>query len=416
MSTQNNIGFLYYKGLYKAEGGGLKIIAERKKQILNRTLLPAEQKFALETTDFFKLYTTYPGLTTGAGMPHGIKEENDDFKIGFYFDHTAGLPLLPGSSVKGVLRSVFPDIKKNSKDDGTLEFVFEKKTDEEKNRVKACWIQALLNGLKKDGLKEDYYKPMESVTPEQKEALYALVIAIFEGVKDHTKSDPREKFYSIYNRDIFYDATITGAGKEEKIVGTDSITPHIRDGEPYHKAMLKNPIPLLFLKVLPNVEFTFHFSLTDNGLPKEDKLKLFKHILLTIGAGAKTNVGYGQFSPVKPDRFEENYEKPRIEKGPVIVKHQADELPETDQTTRFSEVIPPKAASALVKGATIPAVVSDIADNYNYFEFRLNDALCRCRKKSEKNPDLKVNDNVTFEINSNYQFGGGLLNFKVKKQ
>ena len=95
-------------------------------------------------------------------------------------------------------------------------------------------------------------------------------------------------------RDIFLDAFIKEGDSNSKILGTDSITPH--GDNP-----LKNPIPLAFLKVLPNVTFQFQFLLQPSVL-KEDftvdarlKRDAFEQILATFGVGAKTNVGYGQF-------------------------------------------------------------------------------------------------------------------------
>src|ERR1035437_1606321 len=52
------------------------------------------------------LYTTYPGLATGIGTMHETGEEGE-YKLGLAFDHTTGLPFIPGQSVKGLLRSVF---------------------------------------------------------------------------------------------------------------------------------------------------------------------------------------------------------------------------------------------------------------------------------------------------------------------
>ena len=103
-------------------------------------------------------------------------------------------------------------------------------------------------------------------------------------------------FLSIYERDIFYDAQIVGDYSEMGILGFDYITPH---PDP-----LKNPNPIQFLKILPNVELFFCFKLNETQIrksdgsqirvPKELKLDLFKIILTTVGIGAKTNVGYGQ--------------------------------------------------------------------------------------------------------------------------
>lgn len=89
------------------------------------------------------------------------------------------------------------------------------------------------------------------------------------------------------NGDVFFDAFIAKSGKENKILGDDFITPH--------KEATKNPIPLRFLKVIPEVSFIFYFELKDGLITKEQKIELFKSIILDFGLGAKTNVGYGKF-------------------------------------------------------------------------------------------------------------------------
>jgi hypothetical protein len=72
----------------------------------------------------------------------------------------------------------------------------------------------------------------------------------------------------------------------------------------HHEDPLKNPNPVMFLKVLPEVEFVFNFKLNDSkliqALTANNKLNLFKQILLDLGIGAKTNVGYGQFKYIPP--------------------------------------------------------------------------------------------------------------------
>lgn len=67
----------------------------------------------------FSLSTYYPGLITGIGMQHQttlswtITEEGKtitipELKLGMAFDYATGLPIIPGSSLKGVLRELFP--------------------------------------------------------------------------------------------------------------------------------------------------------------------------------------------------------------------------------------------------------------------------------------------------------------------
>lgn len=172
--------------------------------------------------DKFELKISYPGLVTGIGIPHEVKIEGG-FKLGVHFDYTRGMPVIYGSSVKGVLREYFRHFKNSE----------------------LLW---------KD---------------------------IFEGSGKN-----------MYARDIFYDAVLVAPDRQGRILCSDSITPH--------KNPLKNPIPITFLKIAPGCKVQFRFKLFDSivdgvRFSKEEKLDLFKKILLTVGIGAKTNVGYGQF-------------------------------------------------------------------------------------------------------------------------
>ena len=54
----------------------------------------------------FSLYTAYPGLLMGLGNAHEVKLP-EAVKLGFSLDYVTGLPWLPGSSLKGQLRSRF---------------------------------------------------------------------------------------------------------------------------------------------------------------------------------------------------------------------------------------------------------------------------------------------------------------------
>lgn len=188
------------------------------------------------STDFFSAKITYPGLITGTGLVHDSKKLDGAFNLGMHFDYTTGMPVVYGSSVKGVLSQYFEEF-------------YEGEIDKEK--------------LKKD---------------------------IFSG----EISDGKHK--SIYKRDIFFDAVITQAytdrnGKSH-LLEDDSITPH-KDGP------LKDPKPITMLKIAPGCKIEFRFQLHDSVINGQtfgriEKLELFKKILKTVGVGAKTNVGYGQ--------------------------------------------------------------------------------------------------------------------------
>lgn len=238
----------------------------------------------LTNIEEFKLKTNYPGLIIGAGYSHDIKQI-EAFKLGLEFDYTTGFPVINGSSIKGVLRSMFY----NENDEENL-----------KNSKKE-YIQGILNDKKKFNCKIDLGKDFKKFKD--------ITYAIFEGKKINHNN--QEILMPIFERDIFFQAFINKYetlkamknSKCKEVLGEDYITPH--GGK---KGKLKNPIPIKFLKVMPNVVWNFRFALNDtvlnysgsNGniefkLTKKDKLELFKSIILDRGVGAKTNVGYSNF-------------------------------------------------------------------------------------------------------------------------
>ena len=210
--------------------------------------MPCED-FGKGLIETFELKTTYPGLVCGIGYHHEVnkpksngnqtdKEDSAEvYNLGMYFDYTFGLPVIPGSSIKGMLRSAILEW-------GILE---------DKDVLKKC------------GFGEG--KDIDGTT---------FIEKVFEG-----------KGLSIYDRDIFLDAVPVGTPKQY-LFGEDYIT--------HHPHPLQNPKPVRFLRVNPGVTYQFRFILKDHGgFSAEFKLKLFKEIICTFGLGAKTNVGYGQF-------------------------------------------------------------------------------------------------------------------------
>lgn len=209
-----------------------------------------------------KLYfkTCYPGLLIGSGISHGTGVTND-IKVGYQFDYSTGLPYIPGSSVKGIIRSMFPLLKDA-----------DKQTNEEKEycNLRCNYIRNII---------------IENNNEEwSNEEIASLTKDIFEG----------------HPHDIFMDALIVGKDKTSQnnyFMGEDYITPH--------RCTLKNPIPIQFLKILSEVKFCFSFCLNNfemkNGkkLDIDSKKKMFIKILEDIGVGAKTNVGYGQLTYIE---------------------------------------------------------------------------------------------------------------------
>lgn len=203
-----------------------------------RTLLAKEEGMK-ENRKSFCLKTVYPGLLIGTGYPHeGLREaKNSAIKLGFFFDYVTGLPVIPGSSLKGVLRSYFPERQEKT----------------EKREAKKAMLKELA------GLQQ---------------------------MADLNWEDLEKNLFE--NADVFLGAfpLILNDGK---LLDSEYITPH--------KTPFKNPIPLSLLKVRPGVTFEFLFLLHDYAgiMTAEQKLNLYKELILLGGAGARTNVGFGQF-------------------------------------------------------------------------------------------------------------------------
>ena len=166
-----NLGWLFYKRLY------LQLHNNHIDGAHINKLTTSFSSFddGMPYTHGFAFKVGYPGLLIGLGYIHGLPNDENDIKSGFFFDHTFGVPIIPGSSVKGVLRSFFEG----------------KYLDEKRELI----CETLGKGVD----------------------LGALVDEIFEG-KDR----------SIYTRDIFLDAMVQGS------LAIDYITPHkpFKDPEP----------------------------------------------------------------------------------------------------------------------------------------------------------------------------------------
>ena len=258
-SDKLNLGWAYYKNLYR--GYCKSCSDEFNEQIERKIQKICEAKFENykkcvdklsssfekeEGYSCFELTTVYPGLVVGTGLAHGVRNKSD-IKTGMQFDHSTGLPYIPGSSLKGVLRSVFPE---SADDKPRLSFI--------------------------------------------KEILKDIGVNFSDG----SIIELCKELFESGNGVIFLDAFIVSGNSNGNFISTDYITPH--------RKPLKNPVPIKILKVCPEVTFRFPFivpallSLPDGvSLSRCKVMSMFKKILLYIGAGAKTNVGYGHFRNTK---------------------------------------------------------------------------------------------------------------------
>ncbi len=284
-----NIGWLFYRDYFEGLQDNDQPDFTHKSNRLAEQKVPQNKPLLRLGTEHIHAKTTYPGLLIGTGYQH-MTGGDGEFKTGFYFDYTSGLPVIPGSSVKGLLRSVFP-YHRETRDDHFI-----------KPRLR--YIRSLL--------------PAHIEEPDDKK-IEALTLEIFEGLCEVDKKPAR---LSAYERDIFHDAVISEFSQGKDLLATDFITPH-RDA-------LKDPTPLMLLKVAPGVIFRFQFSLHQSkvfpDLSAADKLAMFRQIILDQGAGAKTNVGYGQFDEVDEQKLNESQERAQLEVLRPVFENEVREL------------------------------------------------------------------------------------------
>ncbi len=373
---KNNFGYIYYKEFFEYLNISLKGISEKEEEKKKYYFYPplTEEN---NKTDFgkfndkflgskinlsdkidlldkkmpsFYLKTTYPGLLSGSGYLHEVGENEDEFQLGFFFDYTTGLPIIPASSIKGVLR-----------------YACKMRNGE--------YLKELVEKIEAENTDFDAKKFVEEV---------------FDG-----------KDKSIYDRDIFFDAfPIKSKGN---LFGIDYTTPH--NDEP-----LKNPVPIKFLRVNPDVIYKFQFDLKDskNGLSAENKMNFFKKIILDLGLGAKTNIGYGQFEALKENELEEERKKEED------LKKQEEERKKAEQRQRNYEKKQAQKqnypaykadnikATAYKKDKQIEVTIIEVSD-YIVMEdaegSRFSKSVANVKKKFEKDLEKKrkKNPNVKFK-------------------
>lgn len=223
---------------------------EGRLKVHNDRLISFEPKKLMEFISYdefpvenFELKTVYPGLLIGTGLPHSFRGKGEA-ALGITLDYVTGMPYIPGSSVKGALRNAFTY--------------------------------------------KEYIKELLKITDID---MLDFETSIF-GSKHDAKGGAK-----VQGSDIFFDAIITSDGK---FLDTDNITPHRQNGGLLE---LAEPKPITMIRIRPNVIFKFQFQLKDYKqgnieINVGQKLALFKQILIDLGIGAKTNVGYGVLTEV----------------------------------------------------------------------------------------------------------------------
>lgn len=173
-----NLNLLFNKLYYKNLNSTRELendIKQYNERLFGENLFDPQKDYIkpIAETVYFRLETAYPGMIIGSGNSHGVHKTDNDINMGFSFDFVTGQPYIPGSSVKGVLRSCF----------------------------------------------EQYPDVIRELTGCADLDIKALVNELFEG------------------DDVFLDAVIYRGDARGRLIGEDYITPHsdpLKDPNPIH--------------------------------------------------------------------------------------------------------------------------------------------------------------------------------------
>lgn len=218
----------------------------------------------------FCLKTIYPGLLLGIGNSHDSSSTSTvpEIKMGFSLDYVTGMPVIPGTTVKGVLRSAFINTPEY------IEYLLSNNND--------------FNNNMNEKIKELEYEIFGGPHPCDNNQTTSNTLSNENDLKKNSSKENNKKM----GIDVFFDAVIVSGGKNGKIFGLEYITPHVNKTDPRLDGLIE-PVPIPLLKIISGVTFEFGFKLKDGIIKADEKLELFKNVILDMGIGAKTNTGFG---------------------------------------------------------------------------------------------------------------------------
>ncbi|HPE62453.1 MAG TPA: type III-B CRISPR module RAMP protein Cmr6 [Thiolinea sp.] len=215
-----------------------QIEALRARQFALVSLAPESTRLTLEAQSISP-------LATGLGIEHPLEN-------GFAFLNPYGLPYLPGSSVKGVLRRAAEELY---------------------GAEEARWTDTAIDAL--------FGKEVEAGDTTTQHTRGALTF--WDVIPELTTlgMDVMTPHYGDY-----YQAKKTDA--QNRVIYPDGATPHDAG----------SPIPIVFMVIPPQSRFSFHITADSSRLQDCNNWQAlmqaaFEHAFKWLGFGAKTAVGYG---------------------------------------------------------------------------------------------------------------------------
>ena len=265
-------------------------------------------------------------FATGLGLEHPVEN-------GFSFLNPYGLPYLPGSGVKGVLRRAAEELAlfdyslptENGQEDDAPSWTLldvwwlfgfdataaylspcDKNASDSEKEANAARHGAYREHLEALCQRDDWLAFMQAALPKKEQYKYLKQDNLFEQL-------PKIRFdLQLRGSLSFWD--VIPYSKADKLA-IDIMTPHHTE---YYKGNStphdsEQPTPIPFLVVQPGSEFVFHVVFEPSnilpGLLQQHWRGLlknaFKHAFDWLGFGAKTAVGYGAMALNKDDQGED---------------------------------------------------------------------------------------------------------------
>jgi len=251
-----------------------------------------KKAFDLAAKQTLSFHTGDKGILIGTGIEHETGEQGEA-KLGLQFDYATGQPYLPGSAVKGLMRSWFPGHRRpDGKNLGEL--YRSTRTKVLKKILREIWQKdeaALVIELTQRScrwLRDPQANEAERFFEFLERQIFEGEMPDFDEKMGSVRRDTSGK--SLLTRtpisrcDFFFDAYIVSG---DKLLVEDVITPH--------RNPLQDPVPITFLKIAPGIMWQFQFGLQGCELMSaNEKLTVFKLLLTHFGVGAKRRHGFGE--------------------------------------------------------------------------------------------------------------------------
>lgn len=289
--------------------------------LVQRQKTLAEQ--AGESTVRFEAISTSPFMT-GIGNEHPLEN-------GFSFLNPYGLPYLPASAVKGLLRRAAEELACGEFGEGGgwqypdvwLLFGFDASSGYLRGESRSDSDPAIIDLARQE--KKAFQEAIEDGAWDAESVRFFMNQVLSGQTLDWYQSDPRPFLKDLAGearealarepldtRELHFKGALSfwdvfpvppGGGKETGFLRIEILTPHYSDY--YQKkqtpADCGQPVPNPFLTVAPGCSFTFFVVCNTTSLPDDLKRRwkkllqaAFNHAFDWLGFGAKTAVGYGQ--------------------------------------------------------------------------------------------------------------------------